>query len=93
MKSPYAARVSGSQFRIGWRVGPYFAYRALGLACVWQRVIVLEYHHILEGSLQRLYPVLTPLNTDGHCIAIHLTQLVLWVPFHWTCAEVYASLK
>ena len=80
--------VSVSHFGIGWHVGPDFACRVRGLVCVWQRVIVVEYHHILEGCLRSLYPVLTALYTDEHCTSFHPTQLVHSLSFY---AGVYAS--
>ena len=55
---------------------------------VLQRAIALEYHHILGGCLQRLYPILTALYTDEHCVSFHLTQLVHSLSLY---TGVYAS--
>ena len=72
---------------IGWGIEAYFTYSTHTRACVWHRVIVLEYHHIVEGSLQGIFPLSTALlDTDGHFISFHLTQLVLLLSFHWICA-------
>ena len=60
---------------------------------MWQRVIVMEHHLILEGSLQSLFSPLAALDTERRCISFNLTQLVLLVSFHWTCVGVYASLN